>query len=328
MTTPKAEVSPVEVQDPGKSRKDGVGKKGAGRKSGPLSQKRKQLVVFGSWWWTLPALTAVFLVHYVATGYGMGYAFTDYTGLGEANWIGIENFIQLTGDPEVLGTIGNTFFLAIAYFIIVNLIGLLLALALNRTLKSRYILRTVLFLPVVLSSLAVSYIFKFIFEPTGALNKVLSVFGFPSDTAWLADPATAIYCILLVMIWQHIGIPMVIFLAGLATVPQELEEAAAIDGATTFGRFWHISLPILQPAIAISTTLALVSGLRVFDQVVAMTGGGPYGATDTLSTVIYRYTFEYSNYGYGSAIATVFTVVLAATAGLQLFITRDRAGKK
>ncbi|MEY4423148.1 MAG: Lactose transport system permease protein LacF [Actinomycetota bacterium] len=305
------------------------GQKGAEPKLGSLSFRRKNrsLVTFGSWWWAAPALTAVFFVHYVATVYGASYSFTDFTGLGEANWVGFDNYVQLTQDPAVLGSIGNTFFLALLYFAAVTVIGLLLALALNRSLKTRYLLRVILFLPVVLSSLAVSYIFKFIFEADGALNRILIFFGLPGDTLWLADPKTAIWTILVVMIWQNIGISMVILLAGLATVPAELEEAAAIDGASIFDRFWHITFPLIQPAIAISTTLALISGLRVFDQVVAMTGGGPYGATETLSTVIYKYTFEYSNYGYGAALAVVFTLVLAAAAGIQLYITRDRSAK-
>lgn len=296
-----------------------------GRKPGFSSKKK--LVQFGSWWWTLPGLATVLAVHYIATGYGAAYAFTDFTGLGEYNWIGFDNFVRLTQDPEVLGSISNTFVLGICFFLIVNVLGLGFALALNRTLKTRYLLRVILFLPVVLSSLAVSYIWKFIFEPTGPLNKIMESVGLPGDTLWLADGKTALWTILVVMVWQNIGIPMVIFLAGLALVPQELEEAAAIDGASVFQRFRQITLPLIQPAIAISTTLSLVSGLRVFDQVRALTGGGPYGASETLSSVVYKYTFEYSDYGYGASLATVFAIVLAAAAAIQLFITRDRSGK-
>ncbi|MEY4434555.1 MAG: hypothetical protein RIR16_595 [Actinomycetota bacterium] len=287
----------------------------------------KKLVQFGSWWWALPGLAVVLAVHYIATGYGAAYAFTNFTGLGDFQWIGLDNFARLTQDPEVLGSISNTFVLGILYFLVVNILGLGFALALNRTLKTRYLLRVVLFLPVVLSSLAVSYIWKFIFEPTGPLNNILASLGLPGDTLWLADSKTALWTVLTVMIWQHIGIPMVIFLAGLALVPQELEEAAAIDGASAFSRFRLITLPLIQPAIAISTTLSLVSGLRVFDQVRALTGGGPYGASETLSSVVYKYTFEYSDYGYGASLATVFAIVLAAAAAIQLFITRDRSAK-
>jgi raffinose/stachyose/melibiose transport system permease protein len=300
-------------------------KKGPGRKPGS-SSKRKRTVVFGSWIWAVPALTAVFFVHYVATYIGGTYAFTDFNGISDANWVGFANFARIGTDPQTMGAIGNTFFIAMIYFIGVNIIGLGLALALNRSLKSRYLLRVLMFLPVVLSSLAVSYIFKFIFDYEGPLNQFLMVFGM-EPKLWLADTSTAIWTIIIVAVWQNSGLGMVIYLAGLATVPQELEESAAIDGAGVFSRFWHITLPMIQPAIAITTTLSLLTGLRIFDQVVAMTGGGPFGATDTMSTVIYRITFEYSDFGYGTALATVFALVLAFAAVLQLYITKDRSGK-
>lgn len=296
---------------------------GSGRKSG--LRPRRPLVRYGSWWWALPALLAVLGVHYVATTIGGSYAFTDFKGIGSFNWIGFDNFVKIIGDKKVFGSIGNTLFLAISFLVITNVVGLLFALALNRGIKSRYILRTLLFLPVVLSPLAVSYIFRFIFQVDGPLNSVLAAIGLGDwQRPWLADPVWAIYTILAVMVWQNIGMAMIIYLAGLATVPIEIEEAAAIDGASTWQRFRHITLPMLQPAVAISTTLALTTGLRVFDQVQGMTKGGPFGATDTLSTVIYRETFANSNFGYGAALSLIFTIIVIAAAALQLFITRDR----
>jgi raffinose/stachyose/melibiose transport system permease protein len=299
---------------------------GEPRRKPGLSALRKKTVVFGSWIWALPSLAAVLVIHYIATYIGGTYAFTDFNGISDANWVGFDNFIRIGTDPQTMGAIGNTFFIAIIYFIGVNIIGLGLALALNRGLKTRYFLRVLMFLPVVLSSLAVSYIFKFIFDFEGPLNQVRMFFG-QEPLLWLADTNTAIWTIIIVAVWQNSGLGMVIYLAGLATVPPELEESAAIDGAGVFSRFWHITLPMIQPAIAITTTLSLLTGLRIFDQVVAMTGGGPFGATDTMSTIIYRITFEYSDFGYGTALATVFAVVLALAAVLQLFITKDRSGR-
>lgn len=299
----------------------------SGRKSG--LRPRRALTRYGSWWWAMPALLAVLGVHYVATTIGGAYAFTDFRGIGSFDWIGLDNFAKIFRDKKVLGSIGNTLFLAISFLIIVNVIGMLFALGLNRTVRSRYVLRTLLFLPVVLSPLAVSYIFRFIFQVNGPLNSVLGAAGLKDwQHAWLADPTWAIFTILAVMVWQNIGMSMIIFLAGLATVPVEIEEAAGIDGAGPFARFRHITLPLMQPAVAIATTLSLTSGLRVFDQVQGMTGGGPYGATDTLSTVIYRQTFANGHFGYGAALALVFTVLVVAAAALQLFLTRDRSAGK
>lgn len=310
--------------EPAKGRKGGPGRKPRSTALQPSSK----LITYGSWWWTLPALAAVFAVHYVATLMGAMYAFTDFSGIGSFNWIGFDNFKKIPIDPQVMSSIGNTFFIGIMYLVLTNLAGLGMALALNRTLKTRYILRTLLFLPVVLSSLAVSYIFRFIFDTAGPLNQVLHSLGLGGTTVWLADPKTAIWTIVTVLVWQQTGVPMVIYLAGLAVVPAELDEAAAIDGAGVFTRFWHITLPLLQPAIAISTTLSLIQGLRVFDQVIAMTNGGPFGATETLSTVIYKKTFTFSAFGYGASISLIFTLIIIAAALIQLFLTRDRTAKK
>jgi len=300
--------------------------KGSGRRSGPRIPNSR-LVKHGYWWWALPALTAIFSVHYVATLIGAFFSFTDYQGYGTFNMVGFDNYARIPLDPEVMASVGNTLFLAIGALVISNGVGLLLALALNRTLKTRYVLRTLLFLPVILSPLAVSYIFRFIFAIDGPMNQLLKVFGYSgTPIVWLANAKLSIWVILLVVSWQMIGVSMVIFLAGLATVPHEIEEAAAIDGAGTFTRFFRITVPLIQPALAISTTLGLIQGLKIFDQVLAMTGGGPFGATETLSLVVYNDTFTNMRFGYGASIAMVLTVIILIASGLQLWLTRDRAG--
>jgi raffinose/stachyose/melibiose transport system permease protein len=299
-----------------------------GRKPGSAVTKTRSLVSHGSWWWAAPGLLAVLGVHYIATFLGVIYAFTDFNGIGEFNWIGLDNFKTILDDYEVMSSISNTAFLAFGFLVFTNIIGLLLALAINRTLKTRYFLRTVLFLPVVLSAISVSYIFKYIFAFDGPLNAAAKASGLSDGMyVWLADPQFALFAILLVAVWQNSGIAMVVYLAGLALVPQELEEAAALDGAGTFSRFRHITLPMIQPAIAINFTLSLTTGLKIFDQVKAMTNGGPFGATDTLATVIYRNTYEYMNYGYGAAISLVFTIAILVLAGIQMYLTRNREGK-
>lgn len=304
--------------------------KGSKRKLGPQARamKHKALIKYGKWWWALPGLLAVLGVHYIATFTGAVYAFTDFSGIGDFNWIGTENFQKIFSDEEVSSSIGNTLFLAFGFLILTNVIGLLFALALNRGLKSRYILRAVLFLPVVLASISVSFIWRYIFAADGALNALLKNFGLSDGNyVWLADPGFARWSILIVAVWQQIGMAMVIYLAGLALVPAELEEAAAIDGAGIWRRFRSITVPMIQPSIAINTTLALTTGLKIFDQVMALTNGGPFGASDTLSTVIYRTTFQYQEYGYGASIALVFSVIIFFAAALQMFLTRDRGNK-
>ncbi|MFC0681560.1 carbohydrate ABC transporter permease [Lysobacter korlensis] len=317
----------VEIPVPSKGTGPAEPPTGAGlaRSRGP---RRRPVLSYGSWWWALPSLTFVFLIHYLATIFGGFYAFTDYSGIGGFNWIGVENFVRIFQDPAMVGALRNTLVMAFVFLVVTNVLGILFALALNRLLKTRYLLRVLIFAPVVLSSLAVSYIFKFIFQFNGPLNGFFGFLGLTDwQKTWLADPTFAIVAILVVLIWQNVGLTMVIYLAGLASVPVELEEAAALDGAGVWNRFRNVVLPSIQPSVAIATTLTLISGLRVFDQVMAMTGGGPFGATDTLATVIYRETFAFGRFGYGSALALTLSLFVVIAAVGQLYLTRDRNRK-
>jgi raffinose/stachyose/melibiose transport system permease protein len=282
-------------------------------------------VRLGSWWWALPALVLMVIVIYVTTIAGGFFAFTNWTGLGAFDFVGIQNFVKIFKTPELVGSLWNTLFLAFGSLVFINIFGLLFALALNRGLKSRYVLRTLVFMPVVVSPIAVSYIWKFIFDYNGPLNQLMTGIGLPKQN-WLASPTLAIWCVLIVMVWQNIGFVMVVYLAGLATVPIEMEEAAALDGASTFHRFRYVVLPMIQPSVAIATTLTLIQGLRVFDQVVALTGGGPAGATQTLALEVYQEAFTYQEFGFGASLALVLCVLILIFSIAQQWATRDRSG--
>lgn len=285
---------------------------------------KKPLISYGHWWWALPAIVLVVGVHYAATLTGGFFAFTDWTGLGRWNWVGFDNFARIFTDGKLTLAVWNTFLLAIGSVVLTNVVGILFALGINRTLKSRYILRTLLFMPVVLSPLAVAYVWKFIYQFDGPLNGFLGLIGLESwQKTWLADPNWSIWAILVTIAWQSTGFTMVIYLAGLASVPQEVEEAAAIDGAGVWGRFWHVVLPSIRPSVAIATTLGIVQGLRIFDQIYALTGGGPAGATETLATQIYKQAFQLGQFGFGSALALVLTLVILGFAVLQQYLTRS-----
>ncbi|GEK87418.1 carbohydrate ABC transporter permease [Microbacterium aerolatum] len=295
-----------------------------GRHRNP-APRRPGLLKFGHWWWALPGILLVIAIHYVATTVGGFFAFTDWSGIGSFNWIGFANFAKIFGDPTQVGALSNTLFLAFVSVILSNVVGLGLALALNRGLKTRYALRVLFFMPVVLSPLAVSYVWKFIFDFNGPINAFLRSIGLEEFAkAWVADPTFAIWTILIVVVWQNTGFAMVIYMAGLAAVPVEIEEAAAIDGANLRQRFWHVTFPSIRPAVAIATTLGLVNGLRVFDQIMAMTGGGPAGATETLATQVYKESFALGNFGYGAALALLLTVVILVFAIIQQRVTNGR----
>jgi raffinose/stachyose/melibiose transport system permease protein len=290
-----------------------------GRRTGPAR------VAYGYWWWCIPAVLLTGTTIYVTTVSGAFFAFTNWSGIGSFDFIGIDNFVRIFRTPELLGSLTNTLGLAIGYLVFSNVIGILFALALNRTLKTRYILRTLIFMPVVLSPIAVSFVWKFIFAFDGPLNQTLGAVGLKGlQQDWLASPALALGCVLTVMVWQNIGFVMVTYLAGLATVPPELEEAAALDGAGAWRRFRSITLPMIQPSIAIATTLSLIQGLRVFDQVAALTGGGPDNATQTLASEIYQQTFTYQQFGFGAAMALMLSALILIFTIAQQRVTRDR----
>jgi raffinose/stachyose/melibiose transport system permease protein len=280
---------------------------------------------FGRWWWALPAVVLMLALIYVTTASGAFYAFTDWSGIGDYNFVGLDNFAKIFRTSELTGALVNTLILAFGFLIFTNIFGLLFALALNRTLKSRVVLRTLLFMPVVIAPIAVSYVWKFIFAYNGPLNQTLAAIGLKSwQHDWLGDPHWALWCVLVVMVWQSVGFTMVIYLAGLATVPVELEEAAVLDGAGTFTRFRRIIVPMIQPSIAIATTLMLIQGLRVFDQVLALTAGGPAGSTQTLGTEVYQHSFVFNNFGFGASLALVLSVLILIFTVIQQYATRDR----
>jgi raffinose/stachyose/melibiose transport system permease protein len=277
------------------------------------------------WLLVVPALALTLVVHFAAPAAGGWYAFTNWDGIGPAKWVGLDNFKDILRNPDTRTALFNTLKLAGSFFVLVNVIGLSLALALNKVLKTRFVLRTLFFIPLVLSPLAVGFIWSYVFDYQGALNRILGAVGLESwKHGWLGDPRWALWTILVVLVWQYTGLAMVIYLAGLQGIPEELDEAATVDGATAFTRFRRITLPLLAPAITVVATLTLIIGLRVFDQVLALTDGGPVGASETLATQVYKQTFLYGRFGYGAAFAMILTLLILVLSMGQLAILRAR----
>ncbi len=241
------------------------------------------------WLLALPGLIALVAFHFVPIGFGGYYAFTNWNGLTHASWIGLENFRDIFGDRTARGALWHTLLLAGCFVVCANAIGLAVALGLNRGVKTRHLLRSVFFIPVAVSPLAIAFIWQWIFDYDGALNRVLSYLGLESwRHAWLGDPSTALWTILVVMVWQFSGLAMVLYLAGLQGISDEVYEATLVDGASTWLRLRRVVLPLLAPALTVSTTFTLIVGLRAFDQVMALTEGGPVDASETLATQIYK----------------------------------------
>jgi raffinose/stachyose/melibiose transport system permease protein len=215
-----------------------------------------------------------------------------------------------------------------AFIVVVqNAMGLALALAVHSRIKSRNVLRVFFFAPAVLSPVVIAFLWKYMLnpEPDAGLNAMLGFLGLDFlQQTWLGDPSVALWAIGLTVVWQFAGFSMVIFLAALQGIPRELEEAAAIDGASRFQRFHRIVLPLIAPAMTINLTLSTIGGLKLFDQVFAITNGGPGYSTETLSMLIYKQAFVFGSYGYSTAVALVLTLLVAGLALLQVRYLQSR----
>jgi raffinose/stachyose/melibiose transport system permease protein len=278
------------------------------------------------WILALPAVAFLVAFHFIPGVAGGWYAFTDWNGItAHANYVGLRNFREIFHSADARGALFHTLELAGSFVVLVNLIGLILALGLNRGVKSRNVLRALFFAPVIVSPLAVSYIFQYVFDYAGPFNRLLGGVGLDNwQRPWLGDPTWALWTILVVLVWQFCGLTMVIYLAGLQGIPQELDEATAVDGATLWTRFRRVTFPLLAPAITVNVTLTLIFGLRLFDQVLGMTGGGPVNATETLATQVYKQTFAYGRFGYGAALALILAALISVMAISQALILRAR----
>jgi raffinose/stachyose/melibiose transport system permease protein len=203
--------------------------------------------------------------------------------------------------------------------------GLGLAVALNSRIKSRFVLRTIFFTPAVLTPVILAFLWQYIYSNNGTLNSVLDLVGLDAlKQSWLGDPKLALWAIIIVITWQYTGYSMVIYLAGLQGVPKEILEAAEVDGASRFQSFFKVTFPLLAPSVTINIILSSVIGLKVFDQVYAMTGGGPGDATQTLTVYQYLRAFNYGEFGYGTAVALVLALIVSLVSALQYkFLRRN-----
>lgn len=279
-----------------------------------------------SFWFAVPCLLIFAGVIAYPTLQGTYYAFTDWTGLGsEIHFNGIDNFVKLFSSAEAPEALGHTLLIAACVTIIQNVIGLLLALGLHSKIKSRNVLRTLLFAPVVMTPVIVGYVWQFIFVPGGPFAGFTEALGAPlGGLNVLGDPAFAIWGIITIVIWQHAGYSMVIFLAGMQNIPDELLEASALDGASAAQRFFWVTWPLLRTPTLINITLSLISSMKLFDQVMATTQGGPGNATQTLSTLLFSEAFLYNNYGYGISLGLIVFILIVVISFGQMRLFRER----
>jgi len=278
------------------------------------------------WWFALPAMALFAFIVLFPSVRGVYYAFTDWDGLDpNFSMVGLGNFADMLDDPHATQAIWHTLLIAVAITVIQNGFGLLLALGVNSIIKSRNVLRVFLFAPAVITPIVTAYLWRNLLGPDGAVNSLLGAVGLTSwQQDWLGDPELALWSIVGVIVWQFGGYSMVIFLAGLQSVPKEIYEAAEMDGARGIRRFWSVIRPLLAPAFTINLMLSIIGGIKLFDQVYALTGGGPGHATDTLSTLIFKDAFTLGEFGYSIALAVVLAIIVAVvSAGQYVVLSRN-----
>lgn len=266
---------------------------------------------------TVPMLLLFFTFHTFSFMKGIFYSFTNWRGYGTWDFVGFKNYIGLFTDGAIGDAYLFTFKYAICATILINFISLAVALALNSKIKFKNTLKAVYFLPYMLSALIVSFIFNFIFAqvlPQMGQSLNIEVLGKnilgQENLAWLG--------ILVVGVWQSVAFNTIIYMSGLQTVDKDLYEASAIDGAGRWATFRKITFPMIAPFFTINMVLCVKNSLMIFDQIIAMTNGGPGTSTQSIAVMIYKQGFTGSRFAYQSANAVLYFVVIAAISLFQM----------
>ena len=260
----------------------------------------------------IPALLLFGIFIYYPVIQGIQISFTNWNGYSpHYSFVGLENYQYMFTDMRTYKVILNTLIYGLGSTLFQNILGLAYAVFLNTNLKGRGIVRTIVYFPVIVAPIIMGYVFYFIFQyDGGALNDILLVLG-KERIDWLGNGPRAVWLITLVNTFQYMGVSMVIYLAGLQAIPKEYLEAAEIDGASGFYKFFHITLPLLMPAITVSIVLNIIEGLKLFDVIISMTNGGPGYASHSLSTMMSDLFFAGQNAGFASALGNLMFVIIS-----------------
>lgn len=288
------------------------------KKRKSMSSKDKTLLFMA-----LPAVILFVLFNTIPLLRGALYSFTNYRGYGAYDWVGLRNYIDLFTDIRVGNSYLFTFKYAVAGTILVNILSLILAMALNSKIKCKSFLRGAYFVPNILGGLIVGYIFSFMF------TYILPAVGQALNIGWLqnsilADERFAWIGVLIVGVWQAVAMNTIIYISGLQTIPADIYEAGMVDGAGKWLTFRKLTLPMLMPFVSINLILSTKNMLMVFDQIMSLTKGGPAQSTESISYLIYRNGMEGGQFGFQSANAVLFFVVIVVFSIVQMKLTSKK----
>lgn len=292
-----------------------------------LSLRKKESLT--GWLFVSPALIGFSIFTFGAIIRSFYISLTDYNLLSEPKFVGFQNYVRAFTDEYFYKYFGNTFYFVIALVPTVLILSLLLALLINKKaggMTKAY--RVALFLPSITSTVAVSMVWLWIFNPDmGLLNNFLTAIGFQNPPMWLSDTSWSKPALVIMRVWQMCGYYMIMFLAGLQTIPESLYEAAEVDGANAFQKFFKITLPMLTNTTFVVAILLIIEAFNMFESIFIMTSGGPLGSTSTIMYYIYEQGFINYDMGYASALAWIFFALILVVTMVQYRFRNEQGGE-
>lgn len=281
------------------------------------ANKKDRLVILSM---LIPSIVLFLVISVYPFSWVFKFVFYQYDGFTKPNFVGLENFVRIfTRDTMFWDSVLNTFHYAIGKLMFIIPLSLVLATMLNQQLKGKNFFRVVFFLPTIVSSAVASMIWYFIFSPyNGILNSVLQLFGFNNNIDWLGNPKYAMTSAIFVAIWSGFGNYMILFLAGLQSIPGELYESAKVDGVNFIQEFYYITIPMLGPVMKVIMMLAIVQSLKDYASIMVLTNGGPFRKTQVMFLYVYKLMFGDGElvgkleYGYGATVGLVSAIIVGA----------------
>ncbi|WP_248927481.1 carbohydrate ABC transporter permease [Paenibacillus hamazuiensis] len=291
---------------------------------------RKRISLFNSYVFIFPSLFLTLALGIYPIVWALRYMFYEYPGYGQEKFVGLANFSRLLRDTEFWHSVANTFVYAAGKIIIVLPISLLLAVILNRGLRGKGLLRAVYFMPTIISTSVMSIVFFTIFNSyNGLLNQFLLKYGLTSKAIDWLGPDYAMLTVIITAVWGAIGNYMLLFIAGLQGIPEDVYESASIDGANAVQKFWHITIPMLGPVLQMIVMLAIITALKGYESIMVMTEGGPVGKTTVMYLYVYKLFFPVSvtsstvqEIGYGSAVGFVTALIVGVITIFYFYMSR------
>ncbi|MDR8409700.1 sugar ABC transporter permease [Nonomuraea sp. 3-1Str] len=278
------------------------------------------------WSFILPNFAGFLLFTIIPMLAAFALAFLDWDSYSDPEWVGLDNFARLLTDQNFHVALRNTLFYAAGHIPLTLAAALGLAIALNRKLRGVPFFRTAAFFPYITSLVAVAVVWNMLFNPTaGPINQVLEAIGVSDPPRWVASTDWAMPAVIITSVWRDMGYYMVLYLAGLQTIPKEYYEAARVDGANAWQRFWGITLPSLRPTTFFVVVMLTIQSFKVLDLILVMTDGGPGRSTLVLAQLIYREGITEGKFGYSSAIALVLFVIVLTVTVVQFRINERRS---